>query len=579
MYKESLFLKIVTYGPLVFIPLIVIIVLSVSVRLFNENFNNSIDELGGNLYNIEKKTIINKILNISDIVIYRKSIIKDELTLSVKNRVEIAYKIADNIYNKYKNTKSEKEIKQLIITSLETLVWNDGESFIWIVDYDGIFNLSPKYLKHFEGKSIIDFQDATGRYVIQEEIEICKSKGEGFIWDTFTKANEDTDKQYKQVVYVKSFGHYNWYFGSAEYLDTATKKINKRILNIIKEIDSAGSHYIFLLTTKGDILLNKSSPDIVGKNISEIKNIKTKETLVRIVNSVKDRESNYIFYDWINPVSNKIETKYSFIHKIPNTDWIIGTGFYSSAVEEKIDKKKIDMYEIFYLESKYIIYISLVLVFIASIFSYYVARKLKNSFIKYELDIDRKQNQLYELNDTLELKVIERTSELEKIKNDFEELAMTDMMTNMHNRYSIMDILRKEIKRSHRYKTPLSIIMYDIDFFKKVNDTYGHDVGDDVLIELSALVKRNLRDFDILGRYGGEEFLILSPNTTLDDSKHFANRIREEVQNHKFKIVGHITISLGVVELKADENIENVFRRVDSLLYQSKNNGRNTVSF
>lgn len=168
---------------------------------------------------------------------------------------------------------------------------------------------------------------------------------------------------------------------------------------------------------------------------------------------------------------------------------------------------------------------------------------------------------------------------LENKNKEYEVMASTDSLTGLYNRHKFSELYLSSYTTMIQRDARMSLIIVDIDFFKKVNDTYGHDVGDDVLIELSALVKRNLRDFDILGRYGGEEFLILSPNTTLDDSKHFANRIREEVQNHKFKIVGHITISLGVVELKADENIENVFRRVDSLLYQSKNNGRNTVSF
>jgi len=187
--------------------------------------------------------------------------------------------------------------------------------------------------------------------------------------------------------------------------------------------------------------------------------------------------------------------------------------------------------------------------------------------------------QLEELNQSLEQKVQDRTAKLNTIKDDFEKLATTDALTNIHNRYSIMNILSSEIHRSNRYKTPLSLIMYDIDFFKKVNDTYGHDVGDSVLRSLSAAVKNNLREVDILGRYGGEEFLIILPNTGLSDAKEYAERLRKEVEEYSFETVEKVTISLGVVEIAPTENIKEIFKRADDLLYASKNRGRNRISF
>ena len=189
------------------------------------------------------------------------------------------------------------------------------------------------------------------------------------------------------------------------------------------------------------------------------------------------------------------------------------------------------------------------------------------------------EQDLIDLNATLEQKVDQRTKQLEKIKNDFEYLATTDSLTHMHNRYSLMQLFTSEINRAHRYKTPLSIIMYDIDNFKKVNDTFGHDIGDDVLITLSGIVKNSLRETDIVGRYGGEEFFIILPNTELKDANTFAERLRERVQNHSFYIVKNITISLGLVLLKEKEDIDDIFKRVDDLLYKSKNGGRNRVSY
>lgn len=580
MYKENVLLKIITYGPLLFVPFVVGMVLFLFINAYNESFKNNLQKIEQNLYNIEKKSVEKKAIDISNIISYKKSIIKDDLKSSVKNRVDSALLQAQNIYQQYKDTKSEKEIIEIIKNALRVLTWNNGESFIWILDYNGTFKLAPEYLRHLEGSSIINLQDANGRFVIQEEIEICKNKGSGFIWDTFTKPNDPSKKQYEQVAYVKAFGHYDLYFGSGEYLDTATKKTDKELTRAIKQIDSINNkeNYIFLLNSKGDIFVNKSAPDIVGKNVSDIDNIATATVIKRIIAALKNRETANLEYEWLNLSTGKIETKHSHLRKVPNTDWIIGSGFFLSDIQNKLSQETVDMTKLFSKKSNNIIYLSILFMGLALLFSYYISRKLKQSFIKYEKNIHAKNNELIELNATLEDKVQKRTTELQQMKDDFEKLAKTDTLTQMHNRYSLMNILSAEVNRAHRYNTPLSLIIYDIDFFKKVNDTYGHDVGDEVLTSLSKKVKNALREIDIVGRYGGEEFLVILPNTNIDEAKLFAHRLRNEIEKSYFDKVGSVTISIGLVQLKSDETVDELFKRADELLYISKNNGRNQVS-
>ncbi len=579
MYKENLFLKTITYGPLVFIPLLIGIILLITIQTYTQSLEESLKITEENIFKIEKEMLRHKIENIADLIEYKKSIIKKDLKYRVRSRVEEAYKIANSLYEKYKDSKSPKEIKELIKTSLQPLVWNDSESFIWIVNFDGVFQLAPVYLKKLEGSSIMNLQDATGRYIIQEEIAITKEKGEGFLWDTFTKPNEETNEQYEQVAFVKAFGHYNWYFGSAEYLDTATKKTNKALLSTIKKIDMIDSHYVFIFNENGDILLNRSIPTLVGKNISEIDNQAFEDTINDISKLIKDKKSSSLTYKWKNIETNIMEEKYSYIQRVKNSDWIVGSGFYLSDIEAKLSQEKVDIYDIFYAKSKNIVYLAIFSIFFALLLSYYITKKLRKSFSGYEKNLKQKSDELSNLNETLELKVIQRTAELEKIKDDLEVLATTDALTGLHNRYSLMKLLSIEMSRAKRYKTPLSVIMYDIDFFKKVNDVHGHDVGDVILATLSSLVKNSLRETDIVGRYGGEEFLIILPNTALEDAKYFANRLKAEVGEHSFEHVSKLTISLGVVEMQNDEKIDGIFKRVDNLLYKSKENGRDQISY
>lgn len=580
MNKENIFLKIITYGPLIFVPLIVGTILFVFIKIYNESYQNNLEKIKQELYLIEKKSVENKVKSMSHFISYKKSIINENLKNTVKKRVEIALLQAENIYEEYKNHKSNNEIKDIIKKALRPLVWNQGESFIWIVDYNGIFNMAPTYLRHLEGSSILNLQDATNRYIIKEEIKISKSQKEGgFLWDTFTKPNDPTQKQYKQIAFVKSFGHFNWYFGSGEYINTATKKTDQELLETIHQIDSINKqeHYLFLFNTKGDILINKTLPD--EKNIKKVNHQLISSIGKNILDTIKDNEVSFMTYEWLNPNTSKMETKHSYIQKIPNTQWIIGSGFYLSDIQNKLLQKTVDMNKLFSQESKMVLYFAILIMLLSLIASFYISRKLKNRFIQYEKNITSKNEELNTLNNTLEYKVEQRTNELEKMKNDLEKLATTDMLTQIHNRYSIMNILNNEMHRSKRYNTPLSLVIFDIDFFKKVNDTYGHDVGDKTLFSLSQLVQKNLREIDQVGRYGGEEFLIVLPNTTLNEAKVFTNRLRKDVEIYPFEIVGSITISLGLVEFQHNETLNELFKRADNLLYKSKGNGRNKVSF
>ena len=580
MNKENIFLKIITYGPLIFVPLIVGTILFVFIKIYNESYQNNLEKIKQELYLIEKKSVENKVKSMSHFISYKKSIINENLKNRVKKRVEVALLQAENIYQEYKKYKSNNEIKDIIKKALRPLVWNQGESFIWIVDYNGIFNMAPTYLRHLEGSSILNLKDATNRYIIKEEIKISRSQKEGgFLWDTFTKPYDPTQKQYKQIAFVKSFGHFNWYFGSGEYIDTATKKTDQELLETIHQIDSINrqEHYLFLFNTKGDILINKTLPD--DKNIKKVNHQLISSIGKKILNTAQDNEVSFMTYQWLNPNTSKMETKHSYIQKIPNTQWIIGSGFYLSDIQNKLLQKTVDMNKLFSQESKMIFYFAILIMLLSLIISFYISKKLKYRFMQYEKSITSKNEELNTLNNTLEYKVEQRTNELEKMKNDLEKLATTDMLTQIHNRYSIMNILNNEMHRSKRYNTPLSLIIFDIDFFKKVNDTYGHDVGDKTLFSLSQLVQKNLREIDQVGRYGGEEFLIVLPNTTLNEAKIFTNRLRKDVEIYSFEIVGSITISLGLVEFEHNETLNELFKRVDNLLYKSKGNGRNKVSF
>ena len=168
-------------------------------------------------------------------------------------------------------------------------------------------------------------------------------------------------------------------------------------------------------------------------------------------------------------------------------------------------------------------------------------------------------------------------AELERYVKKIEQLSITDSLTKIYNRSKFESSLEYEIERARRYGTPLSLIMFDIDHFKSINDTYGHLIGDSVLVEIAQIVKNNIRSTDIFARWGGEEFVILAPNINKDQAKILAEKIRKLIARHQFKYVDHVTVSLGVTEFLPTDTKESFLKRTDDALYLAKRKGRNRV--
>jgi diguanylate cyclase (GGDEF)-like protein len=155
--------------------------------------------------------------------------------------------------------------------------------------------------------------------------------------------------------------------------------------------------------------------------------------------------------------------------------------------------------------------------------------------------------------------------------------AYLDSLTGVANRHQIDEWLDQKLSDSREMHTSFSIIFFDIDYFKRVNDLFGHKIGDSVLVELAVLIQEHLAIRDRLGRWGGEEFIVIS-DVTGNNAIAFADYLREKVEEHEFKEVGRLTASFGVADSRLEDTIDSLLNRADEGLYQSKNTGKNKVS-
>ena len=182
----------------------------------------------------------------------------------------------------------------------------------------------------------------------------------------------------------------------------------------------------------------------------------------------------------------------------------------------------------------------------------------------------------------VQLKIKTLQDELKRSNEMLKQLSNTDPLTHIFNRRYMMEMLTKEMQRAHRKGSHLSLVMIDIDHFKRVNDQYGHQAGDQVLLSIAALSQSDLRSYDFAARYGGEEFVLTLPETTHEDALLIAERLRQQIQAHTY--TGQLrslktTASMGVATCPADfiTSLPDLIREADEAMYRAKAAGRNRV--
>ncbi|MEW6570428.1 MAG: sensor domain-containing diguanylate cyclase [Nitrospirota bacterium] len=173
--------------------------------------------------------------------------------------------------------------------------------------------------------------------------------------------------------------------------------------------------------------------------------------------------------------------------------------------------------------------------------------------------------------------LIEDITERKLAEEELKRLATTDKLTGAYNRTKFKEIIGREIERVKRYNQPLSIIIFDIDHFKEINDIYGHNVGDNVLKTIADIVRENIRKIDYFVRWGGDEFMIISSETDLKEAYLLADRMREIIKSHMFEDVEKVAVSLGVTEFKENDTEDSLIKRADDAMYEAKKKGGDRV--
>jgi diguanylate cyclase (GGDEF)-like protein len=192
--------------------------------------------------------------------------------------------------------------------------------------------------------------------------------------------------------------------------------------------------------------------------------------------------------------------------------------------------------------------------------------------------LNRQLSQEVDLRQQAEQELTQANESLNNKNRELEVLSSTDALTGIANRLQIEKSLDNELSQTNHNQQLLSILLLDIDHFKNINDTYGHPIGDEVLQGVAQILRDNTRERDIVGRWGGEEFLIILPETDLSLALRLAEKLRATLAAEQFPTIDQVTASFGVAEALDDISARHLVQRVDVALYQAKEQGRNRVN-
>jgi signal transduction histidine kinase len=345
----------------------------------------------------------------------------------ISDRVEQANFVATSIYNKYHDKEPEIRVKERIKEALRPMRWNGGRSYIWIVDYDSNSVLSPESPR-LEGTSFRDFKDMKGNLVVIEQTKTAREHGEGFNKDYFTKFDKPKNQQYPQICFVKDFKHFNWYLGSAEFIDDYQESLKAELLKRVAEIRYDKS-YIFINDLNGNALLSNGVMLEKPKNIFNLTDKNGVKIVQKEIEIAKNSDDGgYLDYIWHEASTNEDVSKMAFIRGVKDLDWMIGTSVPMNEINANLESLAKDIKS--NMINKFIIVSIFFLLFF--VLAYYAViihnRRVDQILSMTKSELVKSYEHLDNLNKNLQMMVAQETEKrLEKEKLLIQQSKMAMM--------------------------------------------------------------------------------------------------------------------------------------------------------
>lgn len=361
---------------------------SVSIIADYVDFRKNSSELRDEYLISQKEMLKSSVSEVIKYIDYMKNEAESYLEEELELRGNMAYDIAFNIYLENKNTHFPNEIEKMIKDALRPIRFNDGKGYFFAVTMKGIEKLYPTN-PEYEETNVIDLKDLNGNLVIQDEIEMVKSSGEGFVTHYWRKPEEKGDLLYPKKSFVKYFQPLDWYLGTGEYLDDAEKLLQKETIDRIAGFRYGMEGYFFGSTFSGNSLFSNGRVSKENNSIWDLTDSSGRKVIQMQIAAAKKPEGGFVSYSWPKLSDENPFPKLSFVYAVPDWEWVIGTGVYMDGIEQLIAENKAVLVNNIRKKMVNSFFIFLILLFCILLIASYLSSQIGKSIKEFSSSLEK----------------------------------------------------------------------------------------------------------------------------------------------------------------------------------------------
>ncbi|MEZ9140414.1 MULTISPECIES: EAL domain-containing protein [unclassified Shewanella] len=562
LWNEQKLINLIKFAPALTVCFFMIIINIVIISDNQEKANNSIISLREDVIARQKQEIKLQVNQVINIIEFKKSAALSQLKNLSRMRVNEAHAIALNIFN-INQDKPESEVKKMIVDALRPIRFNDGRGYFFIFQMDGI-NVLHGLKPHLENTSVWNAQDLRGTYILKEHIQkIQLHNGEAFYHWWYQKPGFPANQEFEKVGYGKQFGPYDWFIGTGEYLADVEEDIKDTLLNWISEYDDDKHQRVFIINKSGHPLANPISHQ--RHDFVEHHEHTTQELVNQLLSQVSI-EGNFMEFDLANLTKEKrAHVEISYAKLLEPWGWVVGAHFNSHDFEKYLNNKQEKLLLNNHEKLMKVLTLSILSTFFMVGGCLFASNLIAKRFKKFKFQIEKDFKRL------------------ENSKATMKHMAMHDGLTGFPNRLCFVEHIAKGIKTANKKHKKLAVLLIDIDNFKKINDVYGHSVGDELLKEVSRNIEQSIVSEDTASRFGGDEFAFCFPNLDNIHQVHQKVVLIQGIFNREYSLNDNhheIKGSIGISMYPSDsQDPEGLIRKADIALYKSKAKLNGLVNF
>jgi diguanylate cyclase (GGDEF)-like protein len=583
----------------------------ISVQIYNhyDNFSAIADTLRSQNQQKQQEMIKREVQRVVERIEYRKAKLKDLAAATAAARIDQVVLMVRNMLHQKEQEFASDTVRTRILETLSAIRFNDEQGYIFVLDERGEVIMHPQN-PELVGQSLLQRRDSRGKLFVKDLVALVSQQGDGSMEYTFTKPGQQ-GADFSKLSHADLIPELGWIIGTGVYLDDLEAEEKSSILSELQLMRYAKNGYLFVDDWTGVVLAHGAQPSLVGKNIWDYQDSHGKKVVQQLIAAAKTSDGDFVHYWWRKPDTGSERPKVSFSMGIHDWQWMIGTGVYTDDVEAAIAELEQTFLErtlanilgtlagggcvglllIFWMRR---IYAALYTDF--EHFRDFFARAATSEALMDEhvlqfgefrhqashvnrmlQDKLEAQNRLRDQQIHLEQLVAERTHRLEEKTQELARMASTDPLTGLLNRRSFSDQALCALREMKRSGGQCSLVLLDIDHFKVINDQYGHGTGDEILQTVAERIKSQLREVDLLGRWGGEEFTILLPQTSLKGAVQLCGRMQGTLSGTGIGPARQISASFGVTAWRDKESLDALIARADQAMYAAKKAGRNRI--